>query len=188
MQRRKSTKELIADSFIELTANRSVDKIKIKEIVANCGLTPTTFYNHFQDKYDLIVWIYSDMVAKNMNRLNNDGYELRDALFDGLKYSVDNRQFLINAMMHTNGQHSFADYVAQIDIKALSEHILKSQGWKELPNEIDTLIKVYCFGIVQFCCEWLINRMPIPIEELVNLLEKALPEPLKKYLYKSYEM
>ena len=92
----KTTKELIAESFIELSANRNVDKIKIKEITDNCGLTPTTFYNHFQDKYDLIVWIYTTMVENAMNRIDNESYEWKDTLLEGLKYSVDNRQFLVN--------------------------------------------------------------------------------------------
>ena len=123
------------------------------------------------------------MVENAMNRIDNESYEWKDTLLEGLKYSVDNRQFLINAIMHTNGQNSFVNHVANIDIKALSDYIKRTQNWEELPVDIEAWIKIYCYGIVQLSCDWLIDKMPIPLEEFVKLLEKALPEPLKKYLY-----
>lgn len=59
---RQTTKEVLAASMMELAKTKSVDKISIKEIVQNCGLTATTFYNHFQDKYQLLAWIYNRKV------------------------------------------------------------------------------------------------------------------------------
>ena len=56
---RQTTKEVLAASIMELAKTKSVDKISVKEIVKNCGLTATTFYNHFQDKYQLLAWIYN---------------------------------------------------------------------------------------------------------------------------------
>ncbi|MBQ7704706.1 MAG: TetR family transcriptional regulator [Selenomonadaceae bacterium] len=51
---RMTTKEVIAESLKELSASKPIGKITIKDIVQNCGLTSKTFYNHFQDKYNLI--------------------------------------------------------------------------------------------------------------------------------------
>ncbi len=50
----KTTKEILAESIQELAASKSVEKITIKEITQNCGMTSTTFYNHFSDKYELL--------------------------------------------------------------------------------------------------------------------------------------
>ena len=52
--KRKTTKEILAESFRELAENRPVNKITIQEIVDNCDFSPETFYRHFRDKYDLI--------------------------------------------------------------------------------------------------------------------------------------
>ncbi len=100
-----TTKELLAKSFVELSNVKSVDKITIRSIVDNCGLTKTTFYNHFQDKYDLIVQIYAAPVKNIINRLGSD-YELREAIVDFLKYFAANRRFIINAIKNTSGQNS----------------------------------------------------------------------------------
>lgn len=64
MQNIISTKKLIANSFLELSKLKSLDKITVKDIAANCGITKTTFYNHFCDKYDLMMWIYMEPPSK----------------------------------------------------------------------------------------------------------------------------
>ncbi len=40
--KRKTTKEILTESFRELAENRPVDKITIKEIVDNCDYSPAS--------------------------------------------------------------------------------------------------------------------------------------------------
>ena len=63
--KRKTTKEILAESFLELAQKKRIDKITITDITDNCGMSQPTFYNHFKDKYDLIVWIYTSRVSKS---------------------------------------------------------------------------------------------------------------------------
>ena len=185
MIKRQTTKELIAASLKDLSKQKSMDKITVKEITQNCGLTHTTFYNHFKDKYDLIVWIYYTSVEKIVNKIGKDGYEWRNAVFDSVKYSVDNRKFLINAIMHTSGQNSFINNISNINIKILSNYIKVNNNLNTLPQDVEVLLKIYVYGTVCMLCEWLITKMPISVEKFVHLLENGLPEPLKPYLYKN---
>ena len=54
----KSTVDiLLAESFKELVYKRPIEKITIKEITDKAGVIRPTFYNHFQDKYELLEWI-----------------------------------------------------------------------------------------------------------------------------------
>ena len=55
MMIKRTTKDLLAESLKELCKIKSADKITIKELTQNCGLTAPTFYNHFRDKYELIL-------------------------------------------------------------------------------------------------------------------------------------
>ena len=57
--KRKTAKEILADSFRELAETRAIDKITIKDITDNCGYSTATYYRQFRDKYDLIAWAYS---------------------------------------------------------------------------------------------------------------------------------
>lgn len=46
--KRKTTKELLTESFRELAENKPIYKITVQEIVDNCGYSPATFYRHFR--------------------------------------------------------------------------------------------------------------------------------------------
>ena len=56
--KRKTAKELLAESFRELAQDRDIDKITVQDIAKNCGYSIATFYRQFRDKYDLIAWDY----------------------------------------------------------------------------------------------------------------------------------
>ena len=178
-------KEIFARSLKKLSAKKSVEKITVKDIVNDCRLTKTTFYNHFRDKYDLAAWIYSTSAEKIMNKINSENYSWKDSLTDGMNYFFDNRNFLKNLMLNTSGQDSFINYVANFNVKILSDYIKKVHNLENLPANVEICVKIYCYGTVCTICEMLIKDFPIPVENFVSLLENALPEPLKKFLYRS---
>ena len=112
--KRKTTEELLAESFLELAESKRIDKITITEITNNCGMSQPTFYNHFKDKYDLIVWIYTSRVSEVMGRIDNKSYLWKDTLLDGARYYAENSEFIKNALKHTSGQDSFIDRILDL--------------------------------------------------------------------------
>lgn len=67
---------MLAESLKELAKFKPVDKITVKELTKNCGLTMPTFYNHFRDKYELMAWIYNQKVEASMKNFGHgDSFE-----------------------------------------------------------------------------------------------------------------
>lgn len=182
---RQTTKEILAESLKELSATKPIDKITIKEIAQNCGVTSKTFYNHFQDKYDLIAWIYSTAMEKIFSKIDGKNYTWKDTLTEGLNYFLDNKEFLKNLLEHTSGQDSFINYLSKFSVKIFSDYIKRSQNLEKIPQDLEILISVYCYGVVCTLCKFLISSVQISDKEFVKQLERALPEPLKKYFYKN---
>ena len=56
-QTKTDINQLLADSLKEIAGSHPVEKITIKEITDKAGVIRPTFYNHFQDKFELIEWI-----------------------------------------------------------------------------------------------------------------------------------
>ena len=50
---KSDTKQTIQASFRTLLLAKSLDKITVRDIVEDCGLTRNTFYYHYEDIYDL---------------------------------------------------------------------------------------------------------------------------------------
>ena len=185
MQSKATTKELIARSLVRLAATKSLDKITIQEIAADCGLTKTTFYNHFRDKYDLIVWAYAEPVRKITGRLRSGDCSVDDAILDIVRYFEENRKFILNALQNTSGQNYFLHHVARIHYAVLREFVTRDHGdgtGRPSPK-LEVLMKLYAYGTVQMVCEWLLDGTPIPAEEFAAFLEAGIPEELKPLLY-----
>ena len=181
--RKQTTKDVIARALVELSATKSIDKITIQEITKKCGLTKTTFYNHFQDKYDLVVWAYAEPVRDIAGRAGSEGYTLGSAIYDILCYFDENKKFILNALKNTSGQNYFLHYVARVHFTILRDFVTAKNGFADVPKRLEVLLKLYAYGTVQMVCEWLLDMMPIPAEEFAVFLEAGVPEEMKPYLY-----
>ena len=180
---KKTTKDLLAESFLELAEKKRIDKITITEITSNCGMSQPTFYNHFSDKYDLILWIHTVQVEKVMSKIGVNDYCWKDTLLDGAKYYYSQKEYIVNALKHTNGQNSFAEYVQNTNINLLTKEVRKKINASRIPSEILAMIKIYVYGTVHFMVDWLLGKIKLTPEQMAEIWEESLPEPLKQYLY-----
>ena len=51
-------KKAFADAYLELAEEKPLRKISVSDIAGRCGLSRVTFYNHFSEKHDLLLWTY----------------------------------------------------------------------------------------------------------------------------------
>ena len=183
--RRKTAKELLAESFRELAQTKKVDKITVQEIVDNCGYSTATFYRQFQDKYDLIAWDYARETAAIMGRLGKGGQTLRRTLLDWTDRFQREREYLKNLLTHTSGHDSFIQYMTENHCAALSDFVRAVSGRKQLDQKTELQIRIYCMGTVCLGCEWILGKFDISPEELAEIYENALPEMLRQYLVRN---
>lgn len=181
--KRKTAKEILAESFRELAEKKAVDKITVKEIADNCGYSVATFYRQFSDKYDLIAWEQAILVSDIMNQIGVDNYQWKQTLIEGAKMFEGRKNYLANLLLHTSGHDSFIRYKTEINYNALKNHILKANNLKELDKKADMFIRVYCLGTVNLTCEWILGKFEATPEEMAEVYENSLPLPLKQYLY-----
>ncbi len=180
--KRKTTKEILAESFMELTATKPISKISIVDIVENCSMTKPTFYRYFKDKYDLMAWLFVQEAQGNVNKIGKDGYLWRDTLLDGLRYYEKNRKFMINALKHTSGRDAFINLINQADIVFMLAEIRKKLGKDEVPDHLTAMVKIYCYGTGQYLCDWLMDSHPASCEEVAEAMGACIPEELRPYL------
>ena len=57
MEEKRDIETKLAVSLKGLVTKMPFEKITIKQIADGAGVIRVTFYNHFQDKYDLLAWI-----------------------------------------------------------------------------------------------------------------------------------
>lgn len=161
---------LLAASFKTLAEKKPIEKITIKEITDRAGVIRPTFYNHFQDKYELLEWIVHTELIEPMRPLFEEG-ELKAAATGSLLRMRKEKGFYTRAVKLT-GQNSFTDTLkAELSafiLSYLDEELLKKKllyDWLTPKRSID----FYSEQIVYAIIEWINDDMRVSEEELVDI-------------------
>ena len=145
------------------------DKIPISEIISACNTSRRTFYYHFQDKQDLVCWIFDWEV--------NSRVGLQDVIIDKAgqrKYFVDalrnhmyqNRAFYVNAICSTAG-NKLSKHIFEFIYKYRQQQILRILGNRVLePKGIEFLTNYFTHAIVGNTIEWVEGGMKCPPNQL----------------------
>lgn len=176
-----TTKDYIAASLIEIMQNKSIKNITIKDIVNNCQLTSTTFYNHFIDKYDLLSWIYKTNIGYYINKMN-DSYDWYHAARDSLTYIKDNLNFYRNALINTHGQDSFRNASFDINYSEALKIITKKNP-DFVKDELNLFsLKLYFYGVTSISTEILTSNSDFDPVIIARQLMSCMPINAQVYL------
>jgi AcrR family transcriptional regulator len=171
------TKYVLADSVKELMQTMPLDKITVKEIVANCGTTRQTFYRNFKDKYDLVIWYFDKIIQKTIRKMGVS-LTMEEALVTKFRLMIQDRDFITSAFSSSD-YNNLLDY----DQKCIFEFYKDIVSRKtELTEELIFLLDFYCKGSMGLTAEWAKDGMKMAPEEMAALLIEAIPQKLEQYM------
>jgi probable dihydroxyacetone kinase regulator len=151
------TKLALAESLKRLMTKTDFNRISVRDIVDDCGLTRQAFYYHFKDKYDLMNWIYYTETARYISAYNKVEHWM-DGMVDLCNYMRLNKTFYINAL-NTTGQNSFQeylrDYIRDISISVI-ENIQNADFQEDKWEFITEFISTAFVGMI---VKWANNGM-----------------------------
>ena len=181
---RQTTKELLAESLKELAQFKPVDKITIRELTKNCGLTSPTFYNHFHDKYDLMAWIYNQKVEASMKNFGR-GDSFEDIICKWMEIVREDEKFFLNLLKNAVGQNSFRYSTNDYAINLLTEWIKARHNLDNLPPKIFFCLRFFMRAVSEFISDWALGRWDCSPREMAKFFITAMPAPLKPFLLQS---
>ena len=180
--KRKTAKEILADSFQELAQGKTIDRITIRDIIENCAYSQATFYRQFKDKYDLIAWSYTRDLDAILEQLKGDAPSWRQALESAAAYFAGHRKYLANLLTHTSGYDSLINNMTEIHSKCLQKTLDRLADKQRMDDRIRLYAQIYCYGTVLFSCDWILGKYDLSEKELADVYAEALPEPLRAYI------
>ena len=160
---------LIAESFKEIAKTKPIEKITIKEITDRAGVIRPTFYNHFQDKYQLLEWIVdNEIFLPVLDLVKNKKFE--NALMDMLYSFEEDKDFYMNAAS-LEGQNSFESILRN----SIKKVVLIFLNQEELQNRIpykwltvEMLCDFYCEPLSYAVVDWIKSGMKTPKKDCVD--------------------
>ena len=185
MQGKSAMDVLLAESFKELVQKRPIDKITIKEITDKAGVIRPTFYNHFQDKYELLEYLISVQLLQPTEPLLENGMvnEALTLLFTNLEKE---KEFYIQASK-LEGQNSFG-LIARECVKRIFLMILK----KNKPHEImekfswltpERVAEYYSMSMCSVAIAWIQSGMTVPPKEMSQICLYLMKHSVDEILY-----
>lgn len=106
--------------FVALSCERldttDIEKLTVKQISDNCGITTRAFYNHFKDKHDVPSWMYTVHMRQFMDcGLDEWNGHMSDCFTAHLNAFRNTMNYV--------GQNSLTDTIIDLDREKYSMHI-----------------------------------------------------------------
>lgn len=134
------TKQHITDSFNALFRKYPLEKITVNMIIENAGVSKSTFYRYFLDKFDVMNYNYKrvldEIFAHNACKSWED-------LFNSILSYIDNDIDRIkNAFLYL-GDNSYDKYVFDYSFARMNDKCVEKNGRALSQNEIYTAKSLY---------------------------------------------
>ncbi len=180
--KKRSSKEIFMEAFLELTKTIPADRITVRQIVEESGLSSKTFYNHFSDKYALMSFVEERKIEHLRARLNQGSYHFEELLAGAVRFTEANRHYFKNVMLNTSGQESFEKKHIKHTCEAFRVFLLRSNNITEVSPEIGFALKMYAAGFSEMLRSEYIFSEGKDADEFVSECLENMPEKLKPYL------
>lgn len=173
MEGKKDIEKALARSLKELVVRVPFEKITIKQIADGAGVIRVTFYNHFQDKYDLLAWIVRSEILDPVRILvSNQMY--RETLVLIFSNLLRDKDFYMRAA-RIEGQNSFSEIVNDCAFHMVMD-LFRDRGASAVHTKyewltVENMAKYYANSMSYIILEWIRTGMMIPPEEMAAIYE-----------------
>ncbi len=172
MEEKRDIEQALAVSLKSLVLTMPFEKITIKKLTDGAGVIRVTFYNHFQDKYDLLEWIIRKEILEPVRiLLINEMY--REALILIFSNLQKDQDFYMK-VAKMEGQNSFRE-IAKSSIRRLLAEMFENHVGQHSPKypwmTTEYLSEYYSESMTFVVVSWIEQGMPLTPEEMATLYE-----------------
>ena len=167
------TKQAIADGVKDLMATKPFASISVSDIARRCRINRNTFYYHFQDKYQVITWIfYNEITPIVQGGMRADCWS--DSLFALCRAMQENRAFYLNALS-VAGQNSFTQCLLDF-YQSLVVSLLRSadQAGTLTEDDVSFVSRFYAYALIGTVLEWAKDGMTADPAPFIRRLERMI--------------
>lgn len=178
LKKKQSTKEYIAYAFQEILKAEPFDTITVREIAEACDISRTTFYRCFEDKYDLLIWIYT----QEIDRIYAGDGDSRQKFIDIFHFMKANRRYFTQALL-SDRHNTLEDYIFKLSMENITGFIAKRWQVETLPEELIRSIEFGTAGSIYIWKKWLFSDSDETPEHLADKIIADYPETVRNNFF-----
>ena len=172
MQTKPDVEQMLMQSLKELVLVIPLEKITIKEITDKAQVIRPTFYNHFQDKYEVVERIIKDEILQPIRPLlQNDMIdESMILIFSNLQKEKE----FYTKLAKTTGQNSFEEIVRKFMISKTGEKVVKDRGLTPA-----MIAKYYAQSMTFVVMNWIQSGMLLSPKEIAEVYDYIITRSMQ---------
>ena len=173
------TKNLIYNTLIELMKDKTFEEIKVSDICNKALINRSTFYSHYEDKYDLLVDFINSLKNEFISELNknNNNLNIKEYYIELIKIflnHIEERKEMYTSIMINNRNSIMMDILLSVVNNDLLKKMSKDEFKSSIPDDI--IVKFYLGGVINLGVEWLKDNTKYSKEEIINYLNLLIPD------------
>ena len=175
----KKTKLSLYNGLIELMGEKPFEAIKVSDICTKAMINRSTFYDHFNDKYELFEAYIENLGHTLEEKFNdNSNYDnYYEFYFEHLKLlldEIDSKTEIYKTIINNNFNSITKDMLVEASIKSIMKHInTHLKNFDEYKIRLKILF--YVSGAISIISENLRNNNKLSNDEYEQLFKELIP-------------
>ena len=168
-----TTKQALEASLKRMMLKKPLDKITIRDITEDCGISRMAFYYHFKDIYDLVEWACMEDASQALQ-----GKKTYDTWQEGLlqifEAVLENKPFILNAYrcISRDQMESFLFKLTYGLIRGVVDE--KSQGSAISEADKAFIADFYKYSFVGIMLDWIKQGMHGDYQAIVQKVSTTM--------------
>ena len=170
-----NTKNSIVLTFIDMTIKKGIDKVTVKDLMEQCGISRQTFYYHFNDLMDVLEYSITRQLDCAIVSSKNEP-SIEDSLKTFVNIILEERNLFHQLLLSKNYKYiekMFIDAVKAY-LKVLLGHTSNTYILNYL--DLEKTLDFYSFAVVGYIIKYGDYDKP-NADELASQLYKLLKHP-----------
>jgi AcrR family transcriptional regulator len=177
------TKKILFNSLLNLMKIKNFEKIKISDICEESLINRSTFYAHYDDKYELLIDLFEErklsllkVLEDNENKAFSKEYlmELLSILID----HIEENKEIYSAILANNRNGILIDFLIDAIEKDVSEKLKGNSEINASDLPLDIIVKFYAGGLINIGIDCITRTKKYSKKELLLYIDKLIPDKI----------
>lgn len=177
------TNKALYDALLLLMKEKTFEEIKISDLCQKALINRSTFYAHYNDKYELLIAMVEDLKQALLSSLqsNENDINTKEYFMEMLKIlinHIEDKKDIYQAILVNNRNGILMDILYDVANRDINERIKNDKVVlnAHIPSEVIT--KFYLGAIVNIGIEWIKNNCKYTKEELIKYFNILIPDEI----------
>ena len=160
------------------TRKKTLAKITVNDIVEEAGVSKQTFYNYFQDKFDLFSYAVNTVLHNNLMTSEKNACNFQETIRNYYNTVNMEQDFYRSFIRDEAARQQIFSCIVQYSASYFHHKALETYGEGNVPEDVLLAIKYCSVGSAKLVTDWMMDKMERDPEKMADITFRCIPDLL----------